>query len=543
MWTNYVRGPVAQVDQVDQVDNLKPDSESFAKDGDEINLNTNTGSYITHDKSLWDDDIDRIDVDIGEIMKGLHLKDHEFCYEVGCTVTVCDIEPAGYRLERISMYDEGAFDLYEKMNKSKLITRGEFTEKLVRSQNNLERMLDTTPDWSKIRWVNVNGLEKFSLKLILQKFGVDLNHLETQLGISRLAPDDVTFISGGTSEDQLIFQLESLKGDMKHTFQECQPGYYTMRSQIRSIFSKNGDNYEKTEDNISEFPEIPFLMLSEQLEQAASVNAIQLGDRYNNQNVVFVQKDLGTFILLRETNTVISFFEHSGERIEEEIVLRFMEALTENRTINTTISSFYQFLTLEFTKEYSFVLQCYIAKVYALRTSFFTNLSETASVMDLQKLNFLAEEIRDLQAYLSQAYSSLQESHDTLSPPDATGSGQKDIQEMEVAKIEQFKLQLEETDRLLQSIDGLVNLGFNRISAGSDRAMSMLSYISLVFLPASFWTSYYGMNLQELLKDGASVWEFWVVAVLFTIVLVMLVLYLSWFGVIRKSWLRVFSFE
>ncbi|GMG19607.1 unnamed protein product [Ambrosiozyma monospora] len=509
---------------IDEVDHLsEPNSGSLTND-DEINphstgLNTNTGSYSTHDKNSWDA-IDSIDV--VEIMEHLHLKDHRFCSELGCTVTVCDIEPAGYRLERLSMYNEDAFDTYMTSKNFKLGTKSKFRERLVKSRIQLENMLDTRPDWSEIRWINVDGLEKFSLRSILQKCGVDIGHLDTQLDISRLSPDDLTFISSGTSEDQLIFQLESLMTDTRYTFKKLPPRYYTLRSTIQSIFRNDNEKKEATKEinDGTQLPEISFPMLSDHLEEGAHVNSIQLGDRYNNQDVVFVRKDLGTFILLRQSNTVISFFEYSGERIEEDVAFCFTEALDENRTINTNISSFYQYLTLQFTKEFQFVLESYISNVSSLRTRFFTNLSETSSVMDLQKLNFLAEEIRDLQSYLSNAYSALQEINDILPKP----SG-KDIQEMETAQIEQFKLQLEDIDRLLQSIDGLVNVGFNKISAGSDRAMSMLAYISLVFLPLSFWTTYYGMNLQSLLREGAGVGEFWALSVPFTIVIMMLSFY------------------
>ncbi|KAH8919201.1 hypothetical protein BT69DRAFT_1337520 [Atractiella rhizophila] len=62
----------------------------------------------------------------------------------------------------------------------------------------------------------------------------------------------------------------------------------------------------------------------------------------------------------------------------------------------------------------------------------------------------------------------------------------------------------------------LVDFNFNMISYHSSQSMRTLTLVSVVFLPLSFWTSYYGMNFDvfpNVTDEGSHVLNFWKTAI------------------------------
>ncbi|GMG19606.1 unnamed protein product [Ambrosiozyma monospora] len=478
------------------------------------------------------------DCDIRELKSGLNLRSFESSKLIGCTVTVCDIEPTGFKLERIGMYNE-YFEICHKKSGYEVGTKESFNERLQKSRKDLNLMLKSRPEWSKFRWINVNGIEDFSLKMVLKDCDVNVSHFKSQLRVSRLANNDkthqhdLTFVSNEISDEQFIFQLRSLgilpkKSDDEYDISNLAKTRGSHWGKIQSML------YNKSPE-VKDLPSTVLPPLNVRLQDYAREYPFRLGHS-NSHDKSNLKDELGTFLVLNESNTVISFFEYSGDRIEKEVVLRFIKTLKQHRAIDTNPSSVSQYLALELTGEYQKVLDHYNDMVSMLRSLFFNNLSNSASVKDLEQLYFLSDELSYLKVYLKLTFFNLQRMSNNL--PKQLGS---DIQSIHNKRIKQFQIKINDVDRMLQSIENLIDLGFNKISVSTNRSMSILAYISLVFLPLSFWASYYGMNFDSIAHTNEKVWVFWTISIPFTIVVMLLALYKSYAGYARKLILTIWS--
>lgn len=89
----------------------------------------------------------------------------------------------------------------------------------------------------------------------------------------------------------------------------------------------------------------------------------------------------------------------------------------------------------------------------------------------------------------------------------------------------------------------MIDLIFNTISIQSSDAVRMLSLVSVVFLPLSFLTGYYGMNFQKFDSLHNSVGYYWAIAVPCSVSMCTLLMW-SWvrdkirngYSVLWKEW-------
>lgn len=83
----------------------------------------------------------------------------------------------------------------------------------------------------------------------------------------------------------------------------------------------------------------------------------------------------------------------------------------------------------------------------------------------------------------------------------------------------------DEIEGMISKVENLIALMFNTISTDTNEAMKRLSLVTIIFLPLSFWTGYYGMNFESFGDLQHNVSYYWKVALPFSIVLMMLI---SW---------------
>ncbi|GME76860.1 unnamed protein product [Ambrosiozyma monospora] len=69
-------------------------------------------------------------------------------------------------------YSTCAFDELHDCD-PEVITEPEFLEKVMESRQNLVDALKSTPDWSEMRWINVNGIEKWTLFSIIDEYNLN----------------------------------------------------------------------------------------------------------------------------------------------------------------------------------------------------------------------------------------------------------------------------------------------------------------------------------------------------------------------------------
>ncbi|GMG19605.1 unnamed protein product [Ambrosiozyma monospora] len=485
---------------------------SYPKDSQETAKSQNSNS-LKEQKNIKD-------CDIRELMSDLNLRYFESSESIGCTVTVCDIEPTGFKLERIGMYNED-FEICRQKPGYEIGKEESFNERLQKSRKDLNLMLKPRPEWSKFRWINVNGIEDFSLKMVLKDCDVNVSHFKSQLRVSRLANNDkshqhdLTFVSNEISDEQFIFQLRSLemlpeKSDDEYESPNLPKKSGSLWGKIQSML------YNKSPEESPELPSIVLPPLNVRLQDYAREYPFRLGHS-NSHDKSNLKDELGTFLVLNESNTVISFFEYSGDRIEKEVVLQFIEILKQHRTIDTNPSSLSQYLALELTGEYQKVLDHYNDRVSLLGSLLFNKLSSTDLLKYLKQLYSISDKLSYLKVYLEPTFFNLQRMSSNL--PKQLG---RDVQLIHNNRIKQFRININDVDRMLQSIENLIHLGVNRITVNTNYFMSMFAYITFLYLPFSLWASYYGMNFDSIVHSDAPVGEFWLSAIFSSFVLLII---------------------
>jgi len=99
-------------------------------------------------------------------------------------------------------------------------------------------------------------------------------------------------------------------------------------------------------------------------------------------------------------------------------------------------------------------------------------------------------------------------------------------------------LMTENLDQMRRSCDNMIDLIFNTISAYQNERLKQLTVVTIIFLPLTFLTGYFGMNIQPFpaLEHGES--YFWKIAVPVGFVTTMFLMrdFLGWW--IRKVWQR-----
>jgi Mg2+ and Co2+ transporter CorA len=68
-------------------------------------------------------------------------------------------------------------------------------------------------------------------------------------------------------------------------------------------------------------------------------------------------------------------------------------------------------------------------------------------------------------------------------------------------------------DNMRRSCDNMIDLIFNTISAYQNESMKQLTVVTIIFLPLSFMTGYFGMNIQDFPSIHHNEVYFWEVAI------------------------------
>ncbi|GJC96033.1 magnesium and cobalt transporter CorA [Colletotrichum higginsianum] len=238
-------------------------------------------------------------------------------------------------------------------------------------------------------------------------------------------------------------------------------------------------------------------------------------------------------IFLTSDNTVISFFEMSAEDIERPITIRLGDPSTILRqscdaslVVQAIIDAIID-LAMPLTAVYSDVigdleLDVLTSPSIKQTRSLYICVSEINKMLTfLNPIDNLVNVLRDHRTELSQdeAARQLQNPASGVIVTPLTHTYLGDV-------LDHCVIITESMQQIKRSADNLIDLIFNTISANQNESMKQLTIITIIFLPLTFLTGYFGQNFEDFPEIGNK-WGirfFWIIAcpVVFCTILIMM---------------------
>ena len=240
--------------------------------------------------------------------------------------------------------------------------------------------------------------------------------------------------------------------------------------------------------------------------------------------------------------TVISFFEASAADIERPILHR----LSDPDTI------------LRRSCDASMLLQALIDAMIDLAIPVSTEYQDLIAELELDVLTepsikhtaslyIMTSEITMMRGFVSPIINLINALRDHKSNAVATGiGGRGDIKQapsgVNISAMAQTYLGDVEDhiilitdyfDAMRRSCDNMIDLIFNTISAYQNESMKQLTVVTIIFLPMSFLTGYFGMNFKEFPSTYHNESYFWIIAlpVAFAVIMFLMRDMLKWYFV------------
>ena len=220
-------------------------------------------------------------------------------------------------------------------------------------------------------------------------------------------------------------------------------------------------------------------------------------------------------------NTVISFFENSADDLEIPILHRLSTPDTVLRR-SCDASMLVQALLDAMIDLAVPVTDAYQDIIGELELSVLTD----PDIKHTNNLYIITSEITKLRALLSpiiNLINALRDHKQGIAPNeqgkhrsksahsnvDISGMARTYLNDVE----DHIILMTDSLDTLRHSCDNMIDLIFNKISAYQNESMKQLTVVTIIFLPLSFLTGYFGMNIQDFPAIHHSEPYFWEIAI------------------------------
>jgi Mg2+ and Co2+ transporter CorA len=220
-------------------------------------------------------------------------------------------------------------------------------------------------------------------------------------------------------------------------------------------------------------------------------------------------------------NTVISFFESSADDIETPIINRLGTPETVLR--RSCDGSMLVQAIIDATIDLAIpAATAYQDVIGDLELDVLTN----PSIKQCTSLYIVTSEITAMRNFVSPIHNLINSLQDHKSPALIAGVGGRASKDSATAvKIspmaqtylgdveDHIVLITESLDQMRRSCDNMIDLIFNTISAFQNESMKQLTIVTIIFLPLTFLTGYFGMNLTEFPAIHHGETYFWSIAV------------------------------
>jgi len=499
---------------------------------------------------------------------------------IGSSVTITDYSLDRYRVEHTEIFSnilntmdiETDSDFYLQKNDSI-----EYDIKSKQSVGKLKMMLNERPLWSKVRWINVNGLSWEAISTIGEKYDLHRLAIEDMIDIPQRTKTDI--YSGHLFGVLPLIKLMRTRKHERHDYNSWwnqflklinMYDYLNEEDEKRKDDADDHDDHDDHDDDDDSFKHnggnkknISLTQRIGDSHEMRRLNENFYPINYSKRRLrilddhrplsyrdLFVGVEQSSFFLTKD-NTVISFFESSGDDIENAILSR----ISTNETILRT--------SCDPSILVQSIIDAIVDIIYPVITAYRKRLSEfeidiltNPDIKHTQSLHLMSGELSKLRRTILPTTALINSLKDHSKKNNHNDENEKDINYIKKINKESTKINFtqsnfmssaselylsdvsdhtqmftDEIEGMITSIENLVGLIFNTISTESNNAMQQLSLVTVIFLPLSFWTGYYGMNFEKFEDLENHVSYYWKIAIPFSIGLLILI---TW-SFIKKS--------
>ncbi|KAL7819123.1 hypothetical protein V8C26DRAFT_38358 [Trichoderma gracile] len=416
-------------------------------------------------------------------------------------------------------------------------------------------------EWAKCRWINVNGLSWD----VIQAIGA-------HKGLHKLALEDIMNIRNRTKADWypshafIVMTLQKLvhlvdDDDSSSDTSSILSGKSSSRVKdwFRHFGGKAADKAANTTTPFDPEKRAPTKCMTELsetlgLQETSMMRSLQryhasgneIRTEYMEANSILTPLNLAVSaeqvsIFLTSDNTVISFFEVSAGDVERPIVTRLSnpgtvlrESCDASLLVQAIIDAIVD-LAVPLTAAYNDVLGDLELDVLTSPNikqckSLYICISEINKMLRfLNPIDNLVNVLRDHRTNLThdQAMNELENPASGVIVTPMTHTYLGDV-------LDHCIIITEALQQSKQSSENLINLIFNTISAYQNESMKQLTTVTIIFLPLTFITGFFGQNFppEGFPEINNGIWYFWACAVptaVATVLILMREMIYAWF--------------
>ncbi|GME71530.1 unnamed protein product [Ambrosiozyma monospora] len=537
------------------------------------------GSHVKKERTGWEPGID------------VNTTKVEFSETPGSTVTITDYSKKRYHVERYDLFSANGLTHFSEIDPSdpdltdesrneelEALETAAYMAKVSDSIDKVKSAIKKKPQWSDVRWINVNGLSWEAISMLSDYFKLHRLAVEDMVDIPQRTKVDL--YSGQLFVVLPLIKLIKIKRPLfklrKNLFQEEQ--IVAARKHSEEEVGSDGDSIYDTRGPISRIHDSLFASSTEiqpnsdtpRSDKSMSLNdyisdesrmrkvtdmsfeSISYDKRYKMPSSSdrkrqlldlkrpLTRRGLSTGIeqvslFLLDSNTVISFFEHSANDVEKAILTRLSSDYTILRETNDP-SLLFQAILDTIVDLNSPVMSAYIKRIHEFEFDILMH----PSLEHTQELHLMTNEFSYLKSKILPISSMVQQLRQPQMNHFMTDNSKLYLNDV----YDHLITYIDDIETMTRTIENLIDMIFNTLSMQTNDSMQRLSLITVVFLPLSFWTGYYGMNFENFGDLSNHVSYYWKIAVPFTCFLILLITFkaiIAEFNRYKKTIVRTYT--